>query len=167
MSSKFRNSQNQRYIKGLFYEISPSKESVIYTLKERDHAGYPSLYRLYMDESDITEYSFATKHLESWEHWQMICRAVWFQPIVEKWRAELEVKIRAAALNNIVKEAGNPQSKNAFTANKFLVERGWVDKNTKGRPSKAEVKKAAKEVAEETNAIEEAWQRLEMHGGPN
>lgn len=124
--------------------------------------GYPSLYKLYMAEKDPTEYRFATKHLESWSHWEELCAAAWFKPYVTRWRHELELYIKSLALVNIFEEADHPEGKNFFLANKYLLEKGWVekDKNTKGRPSKDQIHQAAVDAAKEKGLIDEDYERL-------
>lgn len=169
MNPKFRNSSNGRYLKGLFYETTPSdKSSVSYTLKDWDHTVddvvYPSLYRLYLSKEDLTEYEFANEYLDGWEHWEMLTNCSWFKPYVDRWRKELSLKIKARALNRLKAEASS-SSKNAFLANKYLVEKGWVEKENsshgRGRPSKDEVKAAAKEIAITDRRIEDDFARLQ------
>lgn len=155
---------NQRYLKGLFFETTRDKSTVVYTLKDRDHEGYPSLYRLYMDSDDPTEYLFATQYLDGWDHWETLCLCTWFKPYIERWRRELEIKQRAHALKNIKALASDPSSKEYHQANKFLVNAGWIDTPTKrraGRPSKEEVSRAAKELAHEAKQTDEDLARIQ------
>lgn len=168
MNPKFRNAANGRYLKGLFFETTGAdKASVSYSLKDWDHpvgdVVYPSLYRLYMETEDLTEFEFANAHLDGWEHWEMLCNCAWFQPYVSRWRKELSLKIKARALNRLKAEAAS-SSKNAFLANRFLIEKGWVEKEDgkgRGRPSKDEVKAAATELAIVERRIEEDYERLQ------
>ena len=160
-----------------FEQTLADKSSVVYTLKDWDHSVestdasgvatvkvYPSLYRLYMEMEDLTEYEFANKYLDGWEHWEMLNACEWFKPYVERWRKELTLKVQARALKALRAEAQS-SSKNSFVANKFLVDRGWVDKSEKshgrGRPSKDEVKKAADAIALHDKRLEEDMQRLQ------
>lgn len=168
MNPKFRNAANSRYLKGLFFEMTNAdKSSVSYTLKDWDHTVdgvvYPSLYRLYLETEDLTEYEFANTYLDGWEHWEMLTNCAWFRPYAERWRKELSLKIKARALNRLKAEAAS-SSKNAFLANKYLVEKGWVEKDThqRGRPSKDEVQKAAHAQAEAASRLEEDFQRLQQ-----
>jgi hypothetical protein len=142
-SPTFKNSIGGYLLKGLFFEETGSdKSSVSYTLKETDHEGFPSLYRLYMETNDPTEYLFATAHLSGWEHWQRLTKCSWFKPYVESWRKELETKFRALALQRI-SDLADGKSKDSFAANKFLVSAGWKDapeKRRAGTPSKDEVR---------------------------
>jgi hypothetical protein len=156
-------SNGKRLLRGLFYEWALSdKSGVTYTLKDQDHKGYPSLRRLYMEASDPTEYTFATTYLDSWDHWEMLCATEWFAPIVARWRRELELKIKSEALARIIKDAKDPNSKTKFTANKFVVEKGWESKEgpSRGRPSKEEIKKAAHEQVSLQTRLDEDLARL-------
>lgn len=166
LSNKFRNIQGTRRYGSLFYEkCLADKSTAVFTLKDHDYKGYPSLYRLYMESEDPTEYEFAINNLDGWEHWEILCQAEWFQPFVSRWRRELEVKIRSRALANIVLEAADPKSRNTYNANKMLLEKGWLDRNTKGRPTKDDISKAAKDLAEEDSSIAEAFKLLEGASG--
>jgi hypothetical protein len=151
--SHLKNASGRRYTKGLFYEMTlEDKSSVSYTLKDRDYTDrrsgktYPSLKRLYMEVADPTEYLFAEQHLDGWDHWLELVECTWFKDYADRWRSELEVKLRAEALRRIKLEAKST-SKNAFTANKLLLDGGWKDKSQGGskpvgRPSKEAVKAA-------------------------
>lgn len=156
--NRFRNSTNSRYLKGLFFETSRNIDSVVYTLKDREHNGFPSLYELYMKADDDTEYSFAIENLDGWEHWEMLQRCSWFQPYIERWRKELFLKRTSKLLKNIQAEANDPKSKNHFNANKLLLDREWEGKvpssKKRGRPSKdelsAELKQELDDVKRQT-----------------
>lgn len=139
------------WVKGT-YDAAP-----VYTLKDDDYKGYPSLYRLYMDMEDPTEWVFATTYLASWEHWERLCECEWFKPIVARWRKEMALKVKARALNRIRQESENPDSRNYYNANRFLVDKGWLDKEVpgpKGRPKKQEIRDAFhKEVEEDRKRL--------------
>lgn len=158
--SKFKNHQNVRYLQALFFEqAGADKSKVVYTLKDDDHEGYPSLYRLYLAAGDITEYNFATAYLDGWEHWEMLCDCSWFKPYISRWRRELELKIRSEALAEIINESKSG-SRNAFAAQKFLVTRGYSETAEKGRPSKQEVRDEAKRIANDHFRLREDLARL-------
>lgn len=158
---------NQRLLKGLFYETTLSdKSTVIYTLKDHDHSGYPSLYRLYMETNDPTEWRFSQEHLDGWEHWEMLCQATWFKPYAERWRKELDLRLKSQALVRIMSEA-KTGSKESFQANKYLLEKGWEPKESsaakRGRPSKDEIAKAAKDIASASSRLDEDFNRLNIN----
>lgn len=124
----------------LFLEIAYDKDA-IFTLKDYDHEYngkmYYSLKKLFLEESDPTEYQFATKYLAGWEHWQRICNNKVLSQHVEKWRVELELKLRSEGVAWIIKSARKKQN---WLAAKFLAEKGW-ELRSAGRPSKEEIEK--------------------------
>lgn len=161
--SKFKNQQNVRYLQGLFFEQTrEDKSTVVYTLKDDDHMGFPSLYRLYIAENDPTEYLFATKYLDGWEHWEMLCQCTWFKPYLDRWRKELALKIAADNIQRIMLDAASG-SKTSVASQKFLATHGYdsPSKNPKGRPSKEAQKAAAKEAASEAFRINQDFNRIQ------
>lgn len=163
--SSFRLSNRKRLLKGLFYEMTSSdKTGVKYTLKDEDHLGYPSLSRLYLSVSDPTEYQFALSYLESWDHWQQLCECTWFKPFIARWRQELEVKLKSEAIAAIIKDSRDSHSKTKFTANRFIVEKGWEPKEgqsrNRGRPSKESIKQAATDLLTDSADVHEDFKRL-------
>jgi len=163
MTNKFKNSNGVLLLQALFFETAPSKDTVVYTLKNTDHNGYPSLYRLYMEADDPTEYTFAMEHLDSWEHWEALCNSSFFKPYIEKWRRELEVRQKARALAQIKAESLSG-SRNSFAASKYLLERGWEpkdkDSSKRGRPSKEEIKAKADEIFKDLSRVSGDFDRL-------
>jgi hypothetical protein len=155
---------------GLFYD-SPStgapKDKALYTLKDKDttHNGvkYKSLYRLYMETGDLTEYSFYTKYLDGLEHFEKLCSASFFKPYIERWRKELELRTRAQALRQIVDIAKDSSHKASFSANRFLLAGDWKtpsEAKGRGRPSKADIRAVAQTMAEEEQRLAEDYDRI-------
>jgi hypothetical protein len=160
MANKFVADNGSRYTKSLFYEMTlADKTGVVYTLKNQDHKGYPSLYRLYMEMSDPTEYRFATTYLSDWQHWLILQKLHWFAPIVERWREELQLKIAADALTRILAEAQSDR-REAFAANKYLLEKGWQPKDKVGRPSKEAIKREAALIVQGNDRLNDDWVRV-------
>lgn len=128
MSTKsiFKNSSGTRYLNALFYETTGAdKSTVVYTLKDRPHEGYPSLKEKYLAADDVTEYQFSIQYLDGWEHWQMLTECVWFKPYLEIWREELREKVRSRALATI-RQIADDGEKDALAANKYILE--WLRK---------------------------------------
>lgn len=162
MAPVFRNATGTRYLRALFYEETlADKSTVVYTLKDKDHQGYPSLYRLYMETGDPTEWRFATQYLDGWEHWDMLTQCHWFVPYVTRWRKELQLRIASQSLARIMAEA-KTNSRDSFTANRYLLERGWEPKDAKkgGRPTKESIRAAAHELASQSQQINSDYDRL-------
>lgn len=164
-TNKFRNKiNNARLLKGLFYEQTlADKSSVLYTLKDIDYREYPSLYRLYMETDDPTEWEVSQKYVDGWEHWEMLCATSWFKPYIERWRKELELRMKSKALARIKTEA-KTTSKESFMANRYLLEKGWEpkegQKHGRGRPTKEDIKKAASELASAQERISGDFDRI-------
>lgn len=160
----FVDSKGRYKTLSLFLEIAYDKDA-IYTLKDYDHEyegkTYVSLKRLFLETSDPTEYSFATQYLGGWDHWQRLCNNKVLAQHIEKWRIELELKIRSEGVKHILKSA---RSKGNWLAAKFLAEKGW-ETRAAGRPSKEEI---AKNIAIETqiqNEFDEDIARLRVVNG--
>lgn len=155
---------NVRYTKALFYEwADATKEGVVYTLKDSDHMGYPSLYRLYMEMDDPTEYEFANKYLDGWEHWEILCASNWFKAYINRWRKELDLKMKAKALAVIRNEANNG-GKNALAASKYLMERGWEPKQEKlTKAQMQQIRQDADSVTFEKKELEETAKRIGLN----
>lgn len=163
--SKYKNVNGVLLQKELFWELAVNKENSLYTLKDRDHLVrdkvYPSLYRLYMEENDPTEYLFAMKYLDGWAHWLQLSSSSFFKEYISRWREELELRFRAEALVTIQKMSKSA-GREAFQASKYLVDGNYLPKkNTKGRPTKQQISDAAIQMAEEDKQLKQDFARLQ------
>lgn len=159
---RFKSSLGHFILRGLFFEETlADKSGVVYTLKDKDHEGFPSMYRLYMETGDPTEWKFANSYLDGWEHWERLNQCNWFKPYVERWRRELHLRIASESLVRIMAES-KTNSRESFTANKYLLERGWEPKDSKksGRPSKDAIKAEATRLATSESQINNDYDRL-------
>lgn len=164
---KFKNDSGKFLLRGMFYErVGADKTGVLYTLKDKDHQGFPSLKRLYLETADLTEYKFAKKYMASVEHWDALCECIWFEPEIKLWRKELFLKIQSEALANIITESKRDGA-SKLQANKYLLERGWEPKtpttNKRGRPSKEAIREAAEDLFTDEQRLKDDYQRL-MNG---
>jgi len=155
----FRTSNDRLKITNLFIDTRYD-EGAIYCLADKDKEvkgkHYPSLYRLYIEMSDITEYNFANKYLESYQHWLTLCEEEWFKPIVTRWRKEIELKVKSQALLEIVAQATSEDPRKRLEAAKYLYEKvGSQNSNGRGRPSKAEIKAETEKLAREAKILDE------------
>lgn len=125
----------------LFYEFryQTKAEYIPYTLRERDHGDYLSMYKIYM--ACDSEYEAAQKLLNSWKHWEILCASPWFAPEIAKWREEREIKDAALGKSVLIEKAqeGNvPAARALFDA---------TVKRKAGRPSALEVTHERKKQA--------------------
>lgn len=160
--NKFRTPQNVRLTRGLFYETTLSdKSSVVYTLKNEDHQGYPSLYLAYIETGDPTEYKFAQQFLDGWDHWVELTKCSWFQDYLQKWRTELEVKVRSTALANIMALAAVP-GQSQLSAARFVLEYTETKDKKAGRPTKEQIRRVAEEHFTANSQITDDAKRLNI-----
>ncbi len=154
--------------KSLFYEYAGPE--AFFSLKDHDlriirrdpltqevtlDKVFPSLYLLYKEANDITEYDFASTYLESYDHWLKLCKCTWFkQDYLRRWRRDLELKQKATALKQIVKEASS-SSKNSFQANKFLFEKNiGLDAQGNFRTKEKGIKVTTNEILDHVKQME-------------
>jgi hypothetical protein len=145
---KFKNSAGHYITKALFYENELSdKIYSVYSLKDKDHVVgekvYPSLKRLFVEEEDLTEYSFATKYLDGWMHWKKICEQDWFKDHLLEWREELEVRVKSKTLARVMTKAKS-SGKDSLTADRILLDFNKDKKKSSvGRPTKEKIRQEA------------------------
>lgn len=165
--NKFKNAIGAHLLKPIFFEYDNSDHLYsVYTLKDYDHTvdgvTYPSLRKLYVEMEDPTEYEFAVKHLDGWVHWKKLTESSFFQSYLKEWREELEVRMRAKALNRI-KARAVEDGKDSFAADKILLAGGWKaseEKSKVGRPTKDKIKEEANKLFMESNEFDEDFKRL-------
>ena len=139
--TKFKDHRGRPLTQSLFLEIGYNTEFAVYTLKDDDHEYegklYPSLKKLYLKHEDPIEYDFASTYLLGWEHWTRICENKLLRNEVDKWRNELELKLRSQAFRDILDMTAEEKS---FQAAKWLADKGWIG-NPVGRPKKKDLEK--------------------------
>lgn len=147
--------------KSLFIEQDHNADlgQALYTLADEDRQGVPSLYRLYIEMKDPSEYYFAKKYLGGWDHWERLTKSPWFKPYIESWRKELDVLIKAEALHEIIRIAQDSSHKSSYEANKILL-REKKESSRRGRPTKDEVHKEATRIASEEDRISQDAERV-------
>lgn len=155
--NKFKNANGVLLLKQLFFETADTERSrVLYTLKNEDHEGYPSLRRLYLEQDDETEFFFAEAYFDGWHHWKKLLQCSWFLAQLEPIREELATRNAARNLREIRKaaESGN------VSASRYLLEGGWKPKGSAGRPTKQKIKQEAEKLFLDSQDIKEDLDRL-------
>lgn len=149
-------------------------EDALYTLRPNDYHSsttgktYPSLYRAYLEMEDVTEFEFAEKYFESYEHFERLLDSKFFKEFIEKCRRHLELKLKARALRNIQILAEDDQCKDHMQANKYLIDKGYdstkEDKGTKKtKLTQKQIKEAQKielENMDDQSRIEQDYERI-------
>jgi hypothetical protein len=129
----------------------------------KDKEGYVNFGREYVKTKDPTGYKVAQKLLGGdYTHWTVLCGCKWFLAAKELWDRELDAALASEAMDEIrvlVRE-GMPAQK--LAAAKFLATQGYrkKDVNTKGRPAKSDVERAARDLAMQEKDLEEDLKRI-------
>jgi len=163
-------------LRSLFYELQNNRQELlapiqdeigprpIYTLKCYDHEIdetspifrhgscnlLRSLYLVYLEYGDPSEYSFALGTLGDWQHWCELRECAFFKPYLTKMREALKAKIDSETLLAAKEVLRGPQGTGTLQAAKWL--RDAVSDQTKtkrGRPSNDEVKNEVKRLAQD------------------
>jgi len=131
--TKFLDGSGKRVILQLFKEFARPdvKYRPVYTLREwRD---------VFIECADPSGYLPAQKLLGDWEHWLEVRNHALIKPHVDKWQAELDVKLRSEAIQQLKSHAKQP---GGTAAAKWLADKGYATEGVKkviGRPKKDEV----------------------------
>lgn len=161
--SKMKDEKGRYIVQGLFLEDRYNENLAVYTLtgdhKEYNGNLYPSLKKLYLEESDPTEFLFAEKYCVDWPHWQRLCKNAIVGRHIEQWREELRLSLQAEGIATLIDLAVNQSS---YQAAKWLADEGWI-KDKRGRPSKEEVEGHLKKKAEEDAGFAEDYNILKLH----
>lgn len=159
-NSPFRDKNGQWLTRALFLETRSANFEPMFTLKDDDFEGYPSLKKIYMAYSHVPgcEYDFANEHLGGWVHW---CKVAGSQigPHVAQWREELTIKLKADAMKNIILSSLGDGAV-ALQAAKYIDSSGYNMK--RGRPSKLEKEAKLKQDTAINKEIEEDLKRLKL-----
>jgi len=148
----------------LFWETrhipNEKKYPPLFTIKDKEHVvkdvEYVSLKRIYMSYDHVPgmEYEFALDMFDGWYHWKNIAEKSELSKLVQEWRDELDIRIKAVAMKTLLQ-----QSKENIAASRAIL--AGEHKGTKrGRPSKAEVEREKKLAAGVRDNLDEDMQRL-------
>lgn len=124
-----------------------------------------SLYLLYLEYGDPSEYSFALGTLGDWQHWCELRDCAFFKPYLIKMREALKAKIDSETLLAAKEVLRGPQGTGTLQAAKWL--RDAVSDQTKskrGRPSNDEVKNEVKRLAQDEKDLVADLQRINTKG---
>tara|TARA_R110000772_G_scaffold105055_3_gene206645 strand:+ start:197 stop:715 length:519 start_codon:yes stop_codon:yes gene_type:complete len=161
-TTKLRASNGVMKTEGLFWERAaglaeknPQRPppTPVYTLKDYDHNGYPSMYLLYMECA--TEYEAALRLLGSWRHWKKLSSSKFFLEFLTEWREERKLAEESMARTTILESIidGN------VSAAKTILDEG--KRKIAGRPSTDEVTGELKAAAREQDALHSIVTRME------
>jgi len=131
----------------------------VFTLKDSDPSGLPSMRRHFILSEDPTGYETAMDLLGSWDQWEKIFQGKRFKEELEKWQGEMDVRLRSKAIKALKDTALTEGSKGTAAA-RYLADGGYRGGKRRGRPTNEEVTRERKiqagitaELAEDENRI--------------
>lgn len=137
-----------------------------WTVADEDHDGLYSLKKWFLKfKSDPTETKFVDECFEGdFRHWEAFKNSQYIRPIYERIKKEATQRNLADIIQKITDTAMDDNNKSQMVALKYLVEKYSKDIGEpsagRGRPKKADIDKAAKEIAEEDKAAAEDLKRI-------
>lgn len=161
-NNPFKDNRNQWFTTGLFFEFKSDAVEPMFVLKGNDRNGLKSLKNIYLSWPHVPgyEYEFAEQVLGGWEHWLALQGSSRLKPHIDAWKEELLIKHKCKSVAAIVGMANDEEDKNRMQAAKYLAEKGWAEKSSKGRPSKLEKEAALKAEINKNNEYDEDMARL-------
>jgi len=161
----YKTANGQYLTIGMFFETAEVRNtSTIFTLKDEDleknGKTYKSLRLLYMTYNHIphSEYDFANECLGGWRHWLKMQESPQLKHHIEAWREEMEVKLRANAVKEVISTS---TTEKGFQAAKWIAEGGYAPKKA-GRPSKEMVERERRIAAGIKDEVDDAWDRIQQ-----
>lgn len=155
----YKDKMHRWRTQSLFKEFYLNALEPVFTLKEFDDDGLPSIRQLFLSYEDPTGYMFSKEILGSYEHWKKLVSLPWFKEHLNDWLIELEVKMESEAIKRI-REVSKGESGSALPAAKYLADKGWMVK--KGRPKKEDIEREARIAAGVEAEVEGDLERIRI-----
>ncbi len=136
----------RRPTRALFYEYKSPLVEPLYTVHFQDRTVngvvYKSMRKVFIDLGDPTEWAFVQKVCHGdWAYWAVLQRALNSYILkpkkdnVDRWRKELEIKLRSDALLTIYRDAKSDLSQSSVSSAKWLAEGKYKLKEPTGAPT--------------------------------
>jgi hypothetical protein len=119
-------------------------------------------HRLYVEAADPTEYDAAMVLIGNWEHWQVLRKSKTLAELFDKWRMEVEVKLRSEAIKSMVRHS---KQMNGAAAAKWLAEAGFVERDKRTKKGKEEEKQIGASVSSQVQEDAERLGLKVVNGG--
>lgn len=123
-----------RLTSGLFQELS---DNPLAPFKLSDWK------RRYVEIADPSDYDAAMELIGDWDHWQLLLENRPVAEHINKWRLEVEVKLRSRGIKDMTKHAKQP---GGAAAAKWLAEAGFAMRDKRKPKDKEQDDAAAKEA---------------------
>jgi len=135
----------------------------LFTIKDKEHIvkgkEYVSLKRIYMSYDHVPgmEYEFAMDVFGDWLQWKNIADVSALREVVQEWRDEVDMRIKAAAMKTLLQQSRDVEK--GLAASRAILA-GEHKGSKRGRPSKAEVERERKIASGMRETLEEDMARL-------
>jgi 5-methylcytosine-specific restriction endonuclease McrA len=124
------------------WKLNPNQDMPpLFSLKaDDDEDGLISIKRIYLDMLDPTEYRFAVGLFRDPKHWRHLCGLDWFKTYLDQWRWELRAKLRAQAIDNLIRLSEDNLTAIKTLATEDFIYQSYLEetppKRRVGRPNK-------------------------------
>ena len=135
----------------------------LFTIKDKEHVvkgqEYVSLKRIYMSYDHVPgmEYEFAMDVFGDWLQWKEIADKSAIKDVVQEWRDEVDMRIKAAAMKTLLQQSRDVEK--GLAASRAILA-GEHKGNKRGRPSKVEVEREKKIAAGMRENLDADMERL-------
>lgn len=160
----YKTLANSWYTRQLFFEpwqhINLDQKTILPVFSlHQDIPGLINARRTFVELRDPTGYKWATRYLNSYEHFTRLLTCPWFRDAVTEYVDEIKVLIRQEALAKLI-EISQGDSSQAAMAAKYLANYDWEKNQHRGRPSKEELKGELKRAASALTEEQEDAKRI-------
>jgi hypothetical protein len=147
----------------IFWESRHPDYPAYFTTKDEDLVKkgitYTSLKQIYLSYDHIPGYEldFANEVLGGWKHWLLLTEVSQVRTLINEWREELDIRIKADSLRMMMVASKDNDAKGVGAA-KYLADKGYEKK--RGRPSKEEVTRETKIQSAANKELESDMDRI-------
>lgn len=165
-SSKFKTPNGKYFTKQLFQEpwstlaIDDRATKPTFSL-HKDKPGLINFGKAYVQTRDPTGYKVAQELLGDYNLWTALMGCRWFLQAKEVWDRELDALLASEAIAEIqtLMKDGLPAQR--LAAAKYMANHQYKQsKNTKGRPKREDIDRAARELAVSDREVAEDAERI-------
>lgn len=166
--SRFRGASGKYYTRQLFWEqfidlpLEKRTTDPIFTLY-KDKEGLINFGRVYVDQADPSGYKVAQAILDGdYTLWTVLLGCRWFVAAKKLWDEELDAKLFSQGMDEIRALAKDGMPAQKLAASKYLANKEYRKDRTasKGRPTRVDIDRAAKDLADTDRDLEEDLKRI-------
>lgn len=144
---KFKGYGNKWLSEALFLESAQtSEEHCLYSLmpwdKRKGGVFYPSIHKLFVEMGDVSEWNFANKYFDGYQHWLQVKASAFFKPVYAAMVEELHAKIQGESVQKMIEQMKAGEASQATLS--YLANKGYIEKAAVGKPKRKKPEDKAK-----------------------